>query len=175
MPLRVMSLPEDKPKIVFHAAMMCVQNMGFFVMYYDIWGDTPYHFNGCHGIRQAVGYMALTCFCVGFLCVGMGFGGYTDDFGVFWLYWLLHLVGGASYSICTVLIPRAMYSDDGQDCLRYDEGPYSRVNGERLEYVYYLHAVLYLVYVGSMLSITYFSFAKPSFIKPALYPPVGQK
>jgi hypothetical protein len=58
--------------------------------------------------------MALTCFCVAFLCVGMGFGGYTDDVFVFTLYWLLHLVGGACYTVCTIMVPLARFSDDGQ-------------------------------------------------------------
>ena len=39
MPVR--SLPEDKPKIVFHAAMMVIQNFGFFTMYFDAWGASP--------------------------------------------------------------------------------------------------------------------------------------
>ena len=30
----VVSLPADKPKIVFHAAMMAIQNFGFFTMYW---------------------------------------------------------------------------------------------------------------------------------------------
>merc|ERR1712190_600652 len=100
----------------------------------------------------------MTCFCVAFLCVGMGFGGYTDDIVTFALYWLLHLVGGACYTICTFLVPIARFSDDGKLCAAY-----APVNGDRIEVVYYMHAALYFVYVGGMLSITYFSFAKPTF------------
>jgi hypothetical protein len=36
----VVSLPQDKPKIAFHAAMMAIQNFGFFKMYFDVWGST---------------------------------------------------------------------------------------------------------------------------------------
>jgi len=37
----VKSLPQDKAKIVFHSAMMAVQNFGFMILYHDIWGSTP--------------------------------------------------------------------------------------------------------------------------------------
>ena len=37
----IIPLDADKPKIAFHAAMMAIQNFGFFVMYWDIWGATP--------------------------------------------------------------------------------------------------------------------------------------
>lgn len=156
--MAVVSLPEDKPKIVFHAAMMAIQNFGFFTMYYDIWGATPSH-SDCDDTRFAVAFMALTCFCVAFLCVGMGFGGYIDDTFTFALYWLLHLVGGACYTFCTIAIPLARFSDKGQDCA--DLHP---VNGDRSQIVFILHAALYFVYVGGMLSITYFSFVKPTYV-----------
>ena len=52
----------------------------------------------------------------------------------------------------------ARWADAGKACALL-----SPVNGDRLEIVYYLHASLYLVYVGSMLSILYFSFLKPTF------------
>ena len=135
-------------------------------MYYDIWGDTPHADpDVCASTRYATGMMALTCFCVTFLCVGMGFGGYIDDKATFILYWFLHLVGGSMYTASTVIVPIAHWSNDGEDCS--DLNP---VNGERLSSVYYLHASLYLVYVGGMLSITYFSFLKN--VLPEL-PPAG--
>ena len=152
----VYSLPEDKPKIVFHAAMMTIQNFGFFIMYWHNWGATPVS-DVCDDTRFACGFMSMTCFCVAFLCVGMGFGGYTDDAFVFPLYWLAHLVGGACYTVCTILVPLARWSDDGKTC-----ADLSPVNGDRIEVVYYMHAALYLVYVGGMLSITYFSYIKPT-------------
>lgn len=155
--MRVQSLPGDKPKILFHAAMMVIQNFGFFTMYYDIWGDTSPE-DICDGTRFVVAFMAMTCFMVAFLCVGMGFGGYTDDKIVFALYWLLHLVGGACYTLCTILIPLEFWSDNGKECAALIP-----VNGNRLEAVYIMHAALYLVYVGGMLSITYFSCVKPTF------------
>jgi hypothetical protein len=70
------------------------------------------HADECEGTRFAVAFMAMTCFLVAFLCVGMGFGGYTDDAPVLALYWLLHLVGGASYTYCTIAIPLEIYGDD---------------------------------------------------------------
>ena len=39
--MAVKSLPADKPKIVFHVAMMALQNFGFFVMYFSLWLSTP--------------------------------------------------------------------------------------------------------------------------------------
>lgn len=159
--VKTLSLPADKPKIVFHAAMMAIQNFGFFIMYFDIWGATPMRATGtevCDDTRFAVSFMALTCFVETFLCVGMGFGGYIDDQRTFVLYWLLHLVGGGCYIVSTITVPLARFSDDGEACAAI-----SPINGDRLEHVYYLHAALFLVYVGGMLSITYFSFIKPSF------------
>ena len=70
----------------------------------------------------------------------------------------MHLVGGACYTACTAMVPLARFSDDGKACAALNP-----VNGDRLEAVFYLHAALYLVYVGGMLSITYFSFLKPTF------------
>ena len=91
----VNSLPEDKPKIAFHSAMMAIQNFGFFMvskfyspklkkdipslthhsivryapqMYWDIWGATSYD-TTCQGTRNSTGMMAMTCFCETFLCV----------------------------------------------------------------------------------------------------------
>lgn len=55
-------------------------------------------------------------------------------------------------------MPLARWSDDGKTCATLNWA-----NGERLAVVYYLHASLYLVYVGSMLSILYFSYLKPTF------------
>jgi len=155
----VQSLPGDKPKLVFHAAMMVIQNFGFFTMYYDIWGDTSGE-TICDGTRFGVAFMAMTCFAVAFLCVGMAFGGYTDDPVVFTLYWFLHLVGGACYTACTILIPLERWSDNGKECAELN-----KINGDRLELVYIMHAALYLVYVGGMLSITYFSYVKATFFK----------
>lgn len=154
----VASLVEDKPKIVFHAAMMAIQNFGFFIMYYDLWGATPYG-DACEDTRNATGTMALTCFSVAFLCVGMGYGGYTDDKILFTIYWFLHLAGGLSYSYCTVAVPLARFSDDGKECAGL-----APVNGDRVRAVWIMHAAYYLGYVYSMLSITYYSFLKPTFI-----------
>ena len=94
----------------------------------------------------------------------MGFGGYTDDKKIFTLYWLLHLVGGACYTVCTILIPMARFSDKGKACAVLNP-----VNGSRLELAYIMHAALYLVYVGGMLSITYFSFLKPTYFSSKVH------
>ena len=156
----VKSLPADKPKIIFHVTMMAIQNFGFFTMYYDIWGDTPAA-ETCRFTRFSVGMMAMTCFMVTFLCVGMAFGGYTDDAKVFTLYWIAHAAGGVGgYTTCTLMIPIAMYSDEGAACAALHP-----VNGDRLNVVWIFNAALYFVYVGGMLAITYFSFVKPTFIK----------
>ena len=161
----VISLPEDKPKITFHAAMMCIQNFGFFIMYYDLWGATP-DAEACADTRFAVGYMAISCFLVAFLCIGMGFGGVTDDAFLFAFYWIAHAVPAVGgYSVCTLLVPMARFSETGLQCAAL-----APVNGTRLQAVYILHAALYFCYVGNMLSVTFFSFLKPTFkftVKPA--------
>ena len=139
----VISLASDKPKIFAHAAMMFVQNFGFFIMYFMIWGDTPYAQN-CESTRFAVRAMALSCFGVAFLCIGMGMGGYADDGCLFAVYWVLHaVVAVGGYTSCTYLIPVARYSTEGESCAEL-----APINGERIVYVYYVHAALYFVYVS---------------------------
>jgi len=157
-------LPEDKPKIAFHGAMMAIQNFGFFIMYWDIWGATPYD-DVCDSTRYATGMMSLTCFAVAFLCVGMAMGGATSDFYTFTLMWFLHLIGGSMYTACTVAVPAARYSTDGEKCAKL-----APVNGDRSDAVYLMHAFLYLFYVGGMLSITYFSFLKAKIAARTLPP-----
>lgn len=156
----VKSLPEDKPKLVAHAVMMSIQNFGFMYFYFSIWGATPAD-AVCEDTRGAVSFMAMTCFFVAFLCVGMAFGGYVDDVTTFALYWFAHLAGGGAYTIATFAIPIARYSEDGKACAAL-----APVVGDMTEVVYAVHAALYFVYVGGMLSITYFSYVKPTFFAP---------
>ena len=177
----VNSLPEDKPKIAFHSAMMAIQNFGFFMvskfyspklkkdipslthhsiiryapqMYWDIWGATSYN-TTCQGTRNSTGMMAMTCFCETFLCVAMAYGGYISDKLLFPLNWVLHLFGGICYIICTITVPLNRWSPEGVACAKLNP-----VNGDRLSTVYIFHASLFMVYVVGMLSITYFSFIK---------------
>ena len=150
----VNSLPEDKPKIAFHSVMMAIQNFGFFTMYWDIWGATSYE-STCQGTRNSTGMMAMTCFCESFLCVAMAYGGYVSDSLLFPLNWILHLIGGICYIICTITVPLNRWSTEGIACAKLNP-----VNGDRLSTVYIFHAALFMVYVVSMLSITYFSFIK---------------
>ena len=80
--------------------------------------------------------MVLTCFIVTFLEMGFAFGGYTDDALVFGVYWVLHLIGGLGfYTQCTITIPMAIWSADGDAC-----GALDFVNFERLKGVFYVHA-----------------------------------
>ena len=161
----VKSLPADKPKIVFHATMMAIQNFGFFIMYFATWMATP-EAEVCAESRFAEGFMALTCFLVSFLCVGMGFGGYIDDDFTFAFYWIAHAVPAVGgYTTCTFLIPLARFSETGMACAAL-----SPVVGSVVQGVYIVHAGLYWCYVGNMVSVTYFSFLKPTFgftVKPA--------
>lgn len=162
--MTVTSLPKDKPKIAAHAAMMFVQNFGFMLLYFSIWGETPFD-ETCNSTRFAVAIMTLSCFCVAFLCIGFSMGGYVDDVCLFATYWIIHaLVAVPGYSYATYLIPAARFSDEGVACAAL-----APVNGERVEYVFYLHATLYFVYVYSMVSVTYYSFLKPTFFsKPSM-------
>ena len=158
MPCTVVSLPADKPKIVAYAAMMAIQNFGFFIAYYQIYPmitDTPV----CDDLRFWVGFFALDCFIESFCCIWMAMGGYTDDKCMFTFGWILHLVVALPYCISTVGIPAAMYADDGKACR---ESMHSMAHP--LVAVYWTHCCLFLVYVWMMLSITYFSFLKPSFM-----------
>ena len=154
------------PQIVFHAAMMSLQNFGFFIMYFAIWLNTPAA-EVCAESRFAEGFMALTCFLVAFLCVGMGFGGYIDDAFTFALYWIAHAVPAVGgYTTCTFLVPLARFSDTGVECATR-----APVTGSVVQGVYIVHAALYWCYVGNMLSVTYFSFLKPTFkfsVKPSV-------
>jgi len=148
-------LPEDKPKIAFTAAMMWVQNFGFFLMYLMMWIFMPKD-DKCNSLRFWVGFFSLDCFLESFW---MGMAGFTDDSTLFPVMWILHLLVALPYVLCTFTIPGAMYSDDGKAC---------RENTsllKPLEPVWILHASVFLVYVVMMLTVTYFSFLKPKFFR----------
>jgi len=84
-------LPEDKPKIAFNAAMMWVQNFGFFLMYLMMWIFMPKE-DKCNSLRFWVGFFSLDCFLESFVCLWMGMAGFTDDSTLFPVMWILHLV-----------------------------------------------------------------------------------
>jgi len=149
---------EDKVKIVFHITMMAIQNFGFFIMYFALWLNTPAA-ETCDETRFAEGFMALTCFLVSWLCIGMGFGGYTEDNALFAFYWVAHAAPAVlGYCTCTFLVPIARFSETGKACAAL-----APVIGSAVQSVYIVHAGLFFCYVGNMLSVTYFSFLKPTF------------
>ena len=82
------------------------------------------------------------------------------------LYWIAHAVPAVGgYTTCTFLIPIARFSETGVACAALAPVP-----GSIVQVVYIVHAALYFCYVGNMLSVTYFSFLKPTFglsVKPA--------
>lgn len=145
--------------------MMSIQNFGFFIMYFALWLNTPAE-DVCEKTRFAEGYMALTCFLVSWLCIGMGFGGYTEDPVLFPFYWVAHAAPAVlGYCVCTFLVPMARFSATGKACAAL-----APVIGSAVQGVYIVHAGLFFCYVGNMLSVTYFSFLKPtfgSFVTPA--------
>merc|ERR1711988_1606577 len=157
-----MSLPEDKPKIMFVAFMMFVQNFGFFVQYYS-----NYHFipggaadpdGKCDDLRFWVALFALDCFVESFVCIWMAMAGYTDD-AYFCFYWVLHLLVALPYVLCTITIPLAIYDEDKGVICRQNAGSplYPLVAS------YWLHLSLFFVYVAHMLMVTYYSFLKQRF------------
>jgi len=151
-------LPEDKPKIAFNAAMMWVQNFGFFLMYLMMWIFMP-KAEKCNGLRFWVGFFSLDCFLESFVCLWMGMAGFTDDSTLFPVMWILHLLVALPYVLSTFTIPSAMYSDDGKACVQ------SSSLLKPLEPIYIVHASIFLVYVVMMLTVTYFSFLKPKFFR----------
>merc|ERR1711988_133014 len=152
------SLPEDKIKIMFYAQMMFIQNFGFFLMYYIIYGAIP-ELSTCSDMRFWIGWFAMDCFVESFVCVWMGMAGYTDDSTVFPIMWIAHLVVALPYCLCTITIPLALFSDEGELC-RAGMGPAKF----QVKAVFWTHLTLFMVYVWMMLSITYYSFIKPNFI-----------
>jgi len=159
----VLSIAADKPKILFYCAMMAIQNYGFHAMYYDIYQGVPLS-ETCETVRLWVGVFAIDCFVESFCVLWMAMGGYTDDGCMFTFGWFLHLFVALPYCLCTYTIYAAIYSDDGEACLS-TMGPM----GPTLVVTYWTHAVLFLVYVWMMLSITYYSFLKPTFVaKPGV-------
>merc|ERR1711998_588389 len=150
-------LDEDKPKIAFYSVMMSIQNFSFFVMYYCIFGYLP-AVSDCGNLRFWIGFFALDCFVESFVCVWMAMGGYMNNCGLFKVMWILHLLVAIPYCICTVTIPMAIYSTDGQACIAANDGPLFT-----LEPTYWVHCALFLVYVWMMLSITYYSYVRPVF------------
>merc|ERR1711988_131783 len=151
-----LSIPEDKPKLMFTAFMMFVQNFGFFLMYFLIWMEIPLH-DDCEDLRFWVGCFALDCFVESFVCVWMAMAGYTDDQN-FPYFWILHLLVALPYVLCTITIPLSIYADSGVTC---------RNAGSARMYplvaVFWTHCGLFNVYVWMMLSVTYWSFVKPTF------------
>ena len=147
-------LDEDRPKLVFYAAMMTIQNFGFFIMYYVVFGDIP-DIDECSNLRYWVGLFALDCFVESFVCVWMAKAGYTEGF--FKLMWVVHLLVALPYVLCTFTIGINLYSDDGIACQAANSGPLYKLTA-----VYWTHVGLFNVYVWMMLSITYYSFVKPS-------------
>ena len=65
-------------------------------------------------------------------------------------------VGG--YTTCTFLIPIARFSESGVACAAL-----APVAGSVVNAVWMVEAGLYWCYVGNMVSVTYFSFLKPTF------------
>merc|ERR1711998_274594 len=155
----VISLPEDKIKILFYGQMMFIQNFGFFLMYYLAYGSLA-PVSECTDLRFWVGFFALDCFVESFVCVWMALAGYTDDGLLFPIMWVLHLLVALPYCLCTVTIPVAMFSEDGQACRRAGG---SSFGGYVIKPVFWLHLCLFMVYVFMMLAITYFSYAKATF------------
>eukprot|EP00440_Ansanella_granifera_P048648 gb/GFBE01052708.1/.p1 GENE.gb/GFBE01052708.1/~~gb/GFBE01052708.1/.p1 ORF type:complete len:170 (+),score=37.59 gb/GFBE01052708.1/:1-510(+) len=150
---------EDKAKIAFYAAMMSIQNFGFFLMYFLMFLVIPNPDGGtCEGLRFWIGFFSLDCFVESFVCVWMGMAGFIDERKFFIAMWILHLVVALPYCICTVGIPINIYSEDGKACREVAGAPLFP-----LVPVFCTHASLFLVYVVMMLSITYYSFLKPLF------------
>jgi len=156
-------LSEDKPKIAFNAAMMWVQNFGFFLMYLMMWIFMPDK-DYCDDLRFWVGFFSLDCFVESFVCLWMGMAGFTDDSMLFPAMWILHLLVAAPYVLCTFTIPAAMYTDDGKAC-RASTNDGKTALLKPLETIWMLHASIFLVYVVHMLTVTYFSFVKPKFFR----------
>merc|ERR1712070_721116 len=136
--------------------MMAIQNFGFFVMYFQIYPTLP-EADHCQWIRFWVAFFALTCFVESFVVLWMAMGGYTDDAGMFAFGWFLHFIVAIPYCICTIAIPIVMYDDHGDACRALSKSALYP-----LEPVYGTHCGLFLVYVWMMLSITYYSYVKPT-------------
>ena len=154
----VYSSPADKPKIVFYGAMMAIQNFGFFTMYYALTPFIPIS-DDCSNMRFWVTFFAIDCFVETFCCLWMAMGGYIDSCVMFAFGWFLHLFVALPYCISSVGIPYVVYSDAGTLC-RASMG----TAGLTLVPVMWTHIALFLVYVWCMLSITYYSFLKATFI-----------
>ena len=99
------------------------------------------------------------CFIESFCCLWMAMGGYVGSNFWFAFGWILHLLVALPYCISTVAIPWAMYTDQGKMC-RNAMGD----AGDLYSIVYWVHCCLFMVYVWMMLSITYYSFLKPTFV-----------
>ncbi len=160
----VAPLSEDKPKILFYGAMMAIQNYGFFEMYFKMFLLIPVvagigaDATACASLRFWVGFFALDCFVESFCCLWMAMGGYIESNFWFTFGWTLHLLVALPYCISTVAIPITLYSDEGVLC-REAMGPAA----DPLTVVYWVHCALFMIYVWMMLSITYYSFVKPTF------------
>lgn len=145
----------DKSKIAFFAAMMAIQNYGFYNMYYPIFLNVPVS-DDCSNMRFWLGFFAIDCFVESFVVIWMAMGGYIDSTCMFVTGWIMHLIVAMPYCICSVGIPVVVHSVPGTAC-RASMGSY----GLALYPVMWTHISLFMVYVFCMLSITYYSFVKP--------------
>ena len=74
-------------------------------------------------------------------------------------YWVAHATPAVlGYCTCTFLVPIARFSETGKACAAL-----APVIGSAVQGVYIVHAGLFFCYVANMLSVTYFSFLKPTF------------
>jgi len=155
--------------------MMAIQNYGFFMMYFllllmiQLSPATPPGVTvpnsmdvstNCSNMRFWIGFFALDCFLESFCVLWMAMGGYIGSTCMFAFGWVLHLVVALPYCISSVGIPYVIYNNGGQEC-RASMGPAGLV----VEPVVWVHVGLFMVYVWMMLSITYYSFVKPTFFK----------
>ena len=158
LPMPVYSTPADKPKIVFYGAMMAIQNFGFFTMYTPSTPFIPIMTTAAatcaSGSRSSRSTASSRPFCL-----WMAMGGHIDSCVMFAFGWFLHLFVALPCCISSVGIPYVVYSDAGTLC-RASMG----TAGLTLVPVMWTHIALFLVYVWCMLSITYYSFLKATFI-----------
>lgn len=169
--------------------MMAVQNFGFYMMYYPIFLSVPV-MTACNNMRYWTGFFAIDCFVESFCCLWMAMGGYMDSTCMFAFGWILHLLVALPYCISTVGIPVVIYSADGESC-RTAMGPSGQAVvpvfwTHLILFGVYVRACVYQTrataplcarplsrqccalaipacQVWMMLSITWYSFVKPTF------------
>lgn len=135
--------------------LMMAQNWGFFKMYLDLWLQTAAGTEGstkCSTTSFWLGYDAFICWLETVMACGMMLGAWFDGSKtLFWIFFVLHLIGGvAGYTVAVFGLGAAVHGEDFAKCAEGNQFDLSHVKS-----VWNLQAVFYIPYCFCMAGLFY--------------------